>query len=101
LLLRLAEKMPGILFSKVIKTGYRIETVETKTGHVFSGLVEAAGTNLVIRMLGAAPVTVPLAEVKSRATSAASPMPPGLEATMTRAELADLTAYLLSLKGSH
>lgn len=87
--------------SKVIKTGFQMETVETKDGRAFSGLVEAAGENLLIRMLGAPPASVPLAGVKSRAASALSPMPGGLEVTMTIGELADLAAYLLSLKGGN
>jgi putative heme-binding domain-containing protein len=85
--------------NKVIKTGFQLETVETKDGRTFSGLVEAAGANLLIRMLGAPPASVALAEVKLRTASPISPMPAGLETTMTVAELADLTAYLLSLKG--
>lgn len=86
---------------KVIKTGYQVETVETKDERSFSGLVEASGKSLVIRTLGVAPVTVPLTEVKLRVTSQLSPMPEGLEAAMTVAELADVTAYLLSLKANH
>ena len=86
--------------NKVIKTGFQMETVETKDGRTFSGLVEAAGANLLIRMLGASLASVPLAEVKSRTASALSPMPAGLEVTMTVGELADLTAYLISLKAA-
>lgn len=87
--------------SKVIKTGFQLESVGTKDGRVFSGLVESAGAGLLIRALGAPPVTVPLTEVKTRTASAISPMPAGLEAAMTVGELADLTAYLLSLKGNN
>lgn len=84
--------------NKVIKTGFQMETVETKDGRTFSGLVEAAGANLLIRILGAPPSSVPLAEAKLRSASPMSPIPAGMKTTMTVVELADLTAYLLLLK---
>ncbi len=43
-------------------------------------------------------MTIPLHQVKSRVTSQLSPMPEGLEVAMSEAELADVVAYLLTLK---
>jgi putative heme-binding domain-containing protein len=84
--------------SKVIKTGFQTETIETSDGRVLSGLVEAANGQLLVKISPDEQVTVPLHEVKSRAASSVSPMPEGLASAMSEAELADVVAWLLSLK---
>lgn len=87
--------------SKVIKTGYQIETIETKDGKVFTGQVETNSDELIVRQFGVDPVEIPLSEVKNRTKSPISIMPSGLEKEMTVTELADLTEYLRSLNGSN
>jgi len=102
-----AASQPGYLIesilepSKVLKTGFQIETVETTDGQVYSGQIETRGQDILIKRAGAAPVTVPMAAVKKRTTSHVSPMPDGLYHEMTVKELADLTAYLMTLKGGN
>jgi putative heme-binding domain-containing protein len=86
--------------SKVIKTGFQSETLETHDGTVVSGLVDAIGDKLLVKVSAEEQVTLALPQVKSRATSQISPMPEGLVAAMSEAELADVVAYLLTLKAS-
>ena len=84
--------------SKVIKTGFQNEIIETSDGRVLSGLVEASGGQLLVRISPDEQVTVPLGQVKSRSISPISPMPEGLEAAMSEAEVTDLVAWLQSLR---
>lgn len=81
-----------------IKTGFQTETIETNDGRVLSGLVEASGSQLLVNISPDEQLTVPLRQVKNRAASHVSPMPEGLEASMSEVELADLVAYLQSLR---
>lgn len=87
--------------NKVLKTGYQMETIETKDGKTYNGQVETAGNDILIRNAGAPPVTISMTEIKKRTTSHLSPMPDGLYHNMTLKELTDLIAYLVSLKGSN
>ncbi len=87
--------------NKVLKTGYQLETIETKDQKKFQGQVETLGGNLIVRRRGEPSDTVPMGLVKTRITSHLSPMPEGLYRDMTVRELADLIAYLRSLKGSN
>lgn len=87
--------------NKVLKTGYQLETIETKDGKTYTGQAETKGNELIIRNNGAEPVTIPMDQINKRTTSHISPMPEGLYHDMTIRELADLIAYLLSLKGSN
>lgn len=85
--------------SKILKTGYQLETLETRDGRTFTGQVSIKGKKAVISNLGSIQ-TIDLADIETRNTSHFSPMPPGLDNGMTIAELADMTAYLLSLTGT-
>jgi putative heme-binding domain-containing protein len=87
--------------SKVLKTGFQMETVETTDGKIYSGQMETKDQEIIIKRTGATPVKVPMANVKRRTTSHISPMPEGLYNEMTVRELADLTAFLLTLKGDN
>src|SRR5690606_28812595 len=84
--------------SQVLKTGFQVGTIETKDGKVYSGQMETKDGEIIIKRLGADPLKVPLDEIKSRTTSHLSMMPEGLDENMSTQELADLTAYLISLK---
>ncbi len=87
--------------NKVLKTGYQLETIETKDGKIHSGQIETKDDDILIRNGDVPPVIVPMAQIKKRTTSHISPMPDGLYRDMTIKELADLIAYLKSLKGSN
>ncbi|MBX3252971.1 MAG: c-type cytochrome [Chitinophagaceae bacterium] len=87
--------------NKVLKTGYQMETIETKDGKLYYGQVETLGENILIRRIGESTVTLSMEQIKKRNTSHISPMPDGLYDGMTIKELADLTAYLISLKGGN
>lgn len=84
--------------SKVLKTGYQVEAIDTKDGKSYTGQTETKGNELVIRNNEAEPVVIPMNQITKRTTSHISPMPEGLEQEMTIREMADLIAYLLSLK---
>jgi len=84
--------------SKVLKTGFQVGTVETKDGQVYSGQMATKNGEIVIKRVGTEPLKMPIADIKSRTTSHLSIMPEGLDDNMSTEELADLTAYLLSLK---
>jgi putative heme-binding domain-containing protein len=84
--------------SKVIKTGFQTETIETSDGRVWTGLVEAADGRLLVKISPEEQASVPLNQVKNRAAGLVSPMPEGLETAMSEAELADIVAWLQSLR---
>ncbi|HTN05341.1 DUF7133 domain-containing protein [Agriterribacter sp.] len=86
---------------KVLKTGYQVETIETKDGKVYIGQAETRGEDMVMRRQGMPEIVIPLVQIKKRTASHTSPMPDGLYNAMTVKELADLTAYLKSLKGEN
>src|SRR5690606_1992052 len=77
--------------SKILKTGFQLETLEMQDGRTLTGQVSIRNKKAVISSLGAEQ-EVDLAAVKTRSTSHLSPMPAGLDNGMTVAELADLTA---------
>lgn len=83
---------------QVIKTGFQTEIIETSDGGVLAGLVEAAEGRLLVKVSPNQHETVPMDQVKSRSASRVSLMPEGLDAAMSEAELADLVAWLQSLK---
>ncbi|MEK6234190.1 MAG: hypothetical protein N2C14_05735, partial [Planctomycetales bacterium] len=73
------------------------ELVLTKSGKTHSGLVQEIGDSLRIRNANGE-VTVPKNQVDQRAIQKLSIMPEGQEKLLSRDELRDLLAYLLSLK---
>ena len=83
--------------SKIIKTGFETETVQTADGKVLSGLVREHGDELEI--IEADKTTrLPKAQVDARQVQKKSLMPEGIETQLSPAELADLLAFLVSLK---
>jgi putative heme-binding domain-containing protein len=83
--------------SKVIKTGWEVETVELKNGKTLVGLVKDEGKHLRVLNLDK-DERVLKTEVDSRAVSKVSVMPDSQEATLSRREFVDLIAYLQTLK---
>ena len=64
-------------------------------GRVLAGLVHGEdAAAITLRVPGGVTMTVPKAEVKSLVSSGMSLMPVGLEAAITKEEMADLIAFL-------
>jgi putative heme-binding domain-containing protein len=83
--------------SKIIKTGFDSERIETKGGKVHLGLVKEDGA--FFRVLNhEGEVRVAKDDVESRTIAKVSIMPEGLEAQMSRREFLDLIHFLQSLK---
>jgi putative membrane-bound dehydrogenase-like protein len=87
--------------SKIIKTGWEVEQIETKDGKVILGLVKDEGKTL--RVIQATdylgkPLVVEKADIESRSVSKISLMPPEQEMTLSRREFVDLITYLQTLK---
>jgi putative membrane-bound dehydrogenase-like protein len=83
--------------SKVIKTGFEVETLTMKDGKVHSGLVKEEGNELRVLNLDV-DVRVAKADVEERRVQKVSIMPEGQEAGMSRREFVDLIVYLSTLK---
>jgi quinoprotein glucose dehydrogenase len=92
----------SVLFpSKIIKTGWEVENIETKDGKVVTGLVKDEGKALrVIQAMDylSKPLVIDKANIESRSVLKISLMPEGQEATLSRREFVDLIAYLSTLK---
>ena len=85
--------------ARQIKEGYDATTVITKDGRVLSGFAHSEDkTVLRVRDLATGKIApVQTANIKQR-TRNGTVMPPGLTASLTRAELRDLIKYLSTLK---
>jgi len=82
--------------SKIIKTGFEIETITMQDGRVFSGLVKEEKDTLRIVMPDAE-TRVKKADVDERVVQKKSLMPDGQHRTLSPREFADLVGYLQSL----
>ena len=83
--------------SKVIKTGFDAEKIETKSGKVHQGLVKEEGD--FFRVLNhEGEIRVPKNDVETRTISKLSIMPEGQENQMSRREFLDLIFFLQTLK---
>jgi putative heme-binding domain-containing protein len=83
--------------SKIIKTSFETERIETRSGKVLIGLVKDEGDTL--RILQAdAELRVAKKDVEQRSVQKVSLMPDGQEKLMSRQELQDLIAYLQTLR---
>ena len=86
--------------ARQIKEGYEAATVVSRDGRVFNGFLQGEDKKaLHIRDLTTGTVaTVPRGNV-AQYRKGGTMMPPGLTASLTRAELRDLIKYLSTLKG--
>jgi putative heme-binding domain-containing protein len=84
--------------SKVIKTGFETERIDMVDGQSLSGLVEVRDKGLVIRVSAEERIALPREKILCRTVGAVSSMPEGLDAACSTAELADIVAYLMSLR---
>lgn len=87
--------------SKAVDEEYRVQTVETKDGRLINGLVvRRTDAELELRDAEGKSVVIPTTEIEQTSRSAQSLMPEGALRDMTAQEVADLLAFLESLKGS-
>ena len=86
-----------LLPSQVIKTGFESETLVTKDGQSLSGLVKEEGNQF--RVLGLdRDVRIPKRDVEERSVQRISIMPEGQEKQLSGRELADVIAFLMTLR---
>ncbi len=87
--------------SKTIALGYEQVVVETKAGDIFAGAIRKE-TDEALTLLGSdmRPHVVNKADIKSRKPVETSIMPAGLTLGLKPEELADLFAYMESLRGN-
>ncbi len=83
--------------SKVIKTGFETELIETARGRVLTGVVRDQGATLEI-VTADDLIVVAKKDVAERQTQKVSLMPEDQEKGLSIGELTDLLAYLMSLK---
>lgn len=83
---------------KVIKTGYRMERIETTSDEIWIGIPENNGNEVIIHTLGDTVLQLNQSEIISRRKIEPSIMPGGYQGRMTILELSDLVKYLMSLK---
>jgi putative membrane-bound dehydrogenase-like protein len=79
--------------------GYEPYVVTTKKGQAFSGVIRHESADAIVLASSATAETrIPRAEVEEMEPGKVSIMPEGLDKQLTRREMADLLAYLLSLR---
>ena len=83
--------------SKIIKTGFEVERIETKEGDIHVALVQDKGDALRI-ITADMDVSLPKTSIASRAVQKLSLMPTGLTDNLSQDEFNDLVAYLRSLQ---
>ena len=85
--------------NNAISHGFQGLVITQKDDSQYGGyLVSETDKNLSLRMPGGLTQEISVSEVKRREEIAVSLMPPGLAATLSTQELADLVAYLRTLK---
>lgn len=81
--------------NRAVEERWVSQTVEATDGRILAGLVHGEdAAAITLRVPGGVTMTVPKAEVKSLVSSGMSLMPVGLEAAITKEEMADLIAFL-------
>ncbi len=81
--------------NRAVEERWVSQSLETTDGRILPGLVHGEdAAAITLRVPGGVTMTVPRAEVKSLTSSGLSLMPPGLEAAITKEEMADLIAFL-------
>jgi putative membrane-bound dehydrogenase-like protein len=95
-----ADLFTAIIYpSRDVAPAYRVQVVETKQGQVHSGIVAFESADGIILQTGATTtVRIATEDLVSRLPSNRSLMPDGLLKDLKPADLADLYAYLQSLK---
>ena len=88
---------PYVEFGASFARGYESYVVQTRSGQVHAGTLAGETADAVL-LRTPAEVRLPRASVKNIRQDRVSIMPQGLEAQLSREELADLLAFLQSLK---
>ncbi len=82
--------------NRMFEARWSAYTVETKDGRTLSGLIQAeTGDSIVLAMMGGAKETIARAAIKEMKSLDHTLMPVGLEAAITKEQMADLLAFLL------
>lgn len=94
-------KPPEALLSDILDPNRMFEArwsayqIDTKDGRSLSGLVQSeTSDNIVLAMMGGLKETIQRSAIKEMKSLDRSLMPPGLEATITKEQMADLLAFL-------
>ncbi|HYF37667.1 MAG TPA: PVC-type heme-binding CxxCH protein [Prosthecobacter sp.] len=94
-------KPPEALLSDILDPNRMVEArwcayqIDTKDGRVLSGLVAAeSGDSVTIKMMGGVTETIQRSNIAKMVSTDRSLMPPGLEATISKEQMADLLAFL-------
>lgn len=91
--------LESIVFpSSTIVRDYEPYTIETTSGRIYSGIVQEQPDRIVIQQQVGDAVSLSKDEIETMVPSPTSIMPNGLEKALSEQELADVVAYLLSLK---
>jgi putative heme-binding domain-containing protein len=81
--------------NRSIAVNYDLWTVTKKNGERLSGIMNYQTSSAVtLTQLGGQRITISRAEIKMMETSEASAMPVGLEASVSKEQMADLLAFL-------
>jgi putative heme-binding domain-containing protein len=76
---------------------FMVHTVETKDGETVGGILkDETATTVSLRLPGGGERTLPVANIATRKTLTQSIMPEGLDAGMSRQEMADLIEFILN-----
>jgi putative membrane-bound dehydrogenase-like protein len=94
-------KPPEALLSDILDPNRMVEArwcayqIDTKDGRVLSGLVTAeTADSVTLKMMGGVTETIQRANIAKMISTDRSLMPPGLEATINKEQMADLLAFL-------
>jgi len=82
--------------NRMFEARWSAYTVETKDGRTLSGLIQSeTGDGIVLAMMGGAKETIARTAIKEMKSLDHTLMPVGLEAAITKEQMADLLAFLL------
>ncbi|WP_395732861.1 PVC-type heme-binding CxxCH protein [Prosthecobacter sp.] len=82
--------------NRMFEARWSAYTVETKDGRTLSGLIQSeTGDAIVLAMMGGAKETIARSSIKEMKSLDHTLMPVGLEAAITKDQMADLLAFLL------
>jgi putative heme-binding domain-containing protein len=82
--------------NRMFEARWSAYTVETKDGRTLSGLIQSeTGDGIVLAMMGGAKETIARTAIKDMKSLDHTLMPVGLEAAITKEQMADLLAFLL------
>lgn len=81
--------------NRAVEERWVSQTVEMKDGRILAGLVHGEDSSAItLRVPGGLTMTLPKSEVKSLSSTGVSLMPVGLEAAISKQDMADLIAFL-------